>query len=296
MEYEQSGDLFCHTAIVLPRRLYSTPFMYVDLHIHTDVSDGTWDTDELMPRILAADISLFSITDHDAILNSYKMSQTINSYPEFHGRFVIGAEASCTWKGTLYHITAYDFDPTNIAFQELLFTNTRILQQYNDATIEALSQMLPGFDYEKYLAYRHNPKHGGWKGLNFMLDEGVIQNLSEFFTLLNKVDHTMEFPDPDTVISTIRDAGGHAFMAHPKAVYRDHMMPETDLRQWIEFGIAGLECYSTYCTLEEAEEYVKLCQKHNLCISAGSDCHGTFILERRLGHPRVTPDMVNLPF
>lgn len=270
--------------------------MYVDLHIHTDVSDGTWDTNELMTHILAADISLFSITDHDAILNSYKMSQTLDAYPDFQGQFVIGAEVSCTWNDALYHITAYNFDPTNVAFQELLNTNTQTLQQYNDATIETLSTMLPGFDYEKYRAYRHNPKHGGWKGLNFMLDEGIIQHLSEFFEWLRKIDHTVMFRDPETVITTIRNAGGYAFMAHPKAVYRDHMMPEVDLRQWIEFGIAGLECYSTYCTLEEAEEYVKLCQKHNLYTSAGSDCHGTFILERRLGHPRVTPDMVNLPF
>jgi hypothetical protein len=73
-------------------------------------------------------------------------------------------------------------------------------------------------------------------------------------------------------------------------------MPDEELKKWIEFGIMGIECYSSYSSLQDSQEYVKFCQKHNLQISAGSDCHGTFILERKLGNPKVTLDMVNLGF
>ena len=118
----------------------------------------------------------------------------------------------------------------------------------------------------------------------------------EFFTLIQHVDRRTNFCDPASVLATIKGAGGHPFMAHPAAVYREGLMPEADLQQWIEFGIAGLECYSTYCSLEESQEYVNLCQKHGVGISAGSDCHGTFILKRRIGHPRVTFDMIDVPF
>ncbi len=270
--------------------------MYVDLHIHTAASDGTWDTAELMQQILAANISLFSITDHDTLKNSCIMRETLETYSDFHGQFVIGAEVSCTWNDVIYHITAYDFDPTNTPFLNLLAVNNEVMREYNDKAIHAISTMIPACDYDKYLAYEHNPKRGGWKGLSFLLDEGIIHQLSEFFDLVRTVDRKTTFRDPETVIATIRNAGGHAFMAHPKAVYREQMMPEVDVHQWIEFGITGLECYSTYCTLEEAEEYVKLCRKHKLGISAGSDCHGTFLLERRIGHPRATPDMVDVPF
>ena len=152
------------------------------------------------------------------------------------------------------------------------------------------------FDYAKYRDYQHDCKRGGWKGLNFLLDEGVIQELPEFFSLLRQVDLTPVFRDPETVLSIIRQAGGHPFMAHPAAVYRQGLMPEGDLQQWIEFGIAGLECYSTYCSLDVAQEYVNLCRKYDIGISAGSDCHGTFILKRQLGRPSVTVDMIKVPF
>lgn len=270
--------------------------MYVDLHIHTAASDGTWDTAELMQQLPAADISLFSITDHDTIKNSRIMYETFDAYTEFQGQFVIGAEVSCTWNSVLYHIIAYDFDPANAPLLDLLTANRQKLREYNDVTMKAIGKRKPALNYEDYLAYEYDPKRGGWKGLSYLLDEGIIQDLAEFFQLMRTIDRTTTFRDPETVISTIRNAGGYAFMAHPKVVYREQIMPEADVRQWIDFGLTGLECYSTYCTAEEAHEYAKLCRKHNLGISAGSDCHGTFIAERRLGHPQVTPDMLDVPF
>jgi predicted metal-dependent phosphoesterase TrpH len=270
--------------------------MYVDLHIHTDASDGTWDLDALMTRIIANNITFFSITDHDTIKNSQKMLKNIGSYQEYQGNFIIGAEVSCTYREVTYHLTAYAFDPGNAALQTLLDTNLRILHAYNDATIKALSKMHPGIDYGKYLAYQFDKKKGGWKGLNFLLDEGVIHTISEFFDLLVDVDEKMEFSDPVTVITTIRKAGGFPFLAHPSARRNGERMPEEELKQWIDLGVAGIECYSTYCSLEDAQAYVQFCREHDLYISAGSDCHGTFILERKLAHPPVTLEMVNLPF
>jgi 3',5'-nucleoside bisphosphate phosphatase len=270
--------------------------MYVDLHIHTAASDGTWDTDELMAHILAAEISLFAITDHDTLKNSRLMRDTLSAYPDFHGQFVVGTEVSCTWNGVLYHLTAYDVDPDNPALQDLLAANRQTLRDQNDALLKAISEMPPGFDYARYLAYEHDRKRGGWKGLCFLFDAGIIRDLDEFFQLVRTVNLTTTFRDPATVISAIRNAGGYAFMAHPTAVYREQMMPAAHLRQWMELGLTGLECYSTYCTPAEAEAYAALCRQHRLSISAGSDCHGMFILERRLGHPRVTPDMVDVPF
>ena len=32
---------------------------------------------------------------------------------------------------------------------------------------------MPAVDYAKYLDYQHDCKRGGWKGLNFLLDEGI---------------------------------------------------------------------------------------------------------------------------
>ena len=49
-------------------RLWKGPeMMKVDLHLHTEFSDGTDSPKELLEKIRACGIDFFSITDHDAI-------------------------------------------------------------------------------------------------------------------------------------------------------------------------------------------------------------------------------------
>ena len=270
--------------------------MYVDLHIHTDCSDGTWDIDELIAQIIDHNISLFSITDHDSIENSRRMLDNMGTYQQYQGQYIIGAEISCTYNEKLYHITAYAFDPNNKALLRLLEGNRQSMHTYNDATIKSLAKVVPEIEYATYEAYCHNRKRGGWKSLNFLIDEGIVQNVSEFFQFIKDLDNPLVFDAPVNVIKIIREAGGFPFLAHPSAYFQGERMPDEELKKWIEFGIEGIECYSSYSSLQDTREYVKFCQKHNLQISAGSDCHGTFIPERKLANPKITLDMLSLGF
>lgn len=267
--------------------------MYVDLHIHTNSSDGTWDVDELLTNVRDNDINLFSITDHDTIENSTLMARRLDGSDV---RFVIGVEIACTYRNKEHHITTYAFDAQNQALLRLLEANRQVRYEYNNATIKLLEKIRPEVEFAKYEVYQHDSGRGGWKSLNFLLDEGIVANISEFFHLLKELDLSLVFHDPCHVITTIKEAHGFAFLAHPSAYCHGERMPDGELKKWIDFGISGIECYSSYCSVQDAEEYAKFCRKNNLLISGGSDCHGTFILSRKLGHPKITPDMLNLGF
>ncbi len=266
--------------------------MYVDLHIHTKSSDGTWDVDELLANIQQANITTFSITDHDTIENSLLMAQTI----EDNGlNFLIGAEVSCSIGTSLYHITTYGFDPHNQAFLHLLDTNRRIIETYNDTTIQALEHCRSDVSYAAYEAYQHDRARGGWKALNFLLDEGVVADIREYFHIMGKLlDCSLVFHEPEQVLQTIKNAGGIPFLAHPNVYCQGQKMPDEAILPWVNLGIAGIECYSSSCSMQDARAYTAFCRKHGLLISGGSDCHGTFILSRTLGEPRITPEMLDL--
>ena len=47
--------------------LGSMNYHFIDLHMHSIVSDGTDSPEELLARVRQAGIGLFSVTDHDAI-------------------------------------------------------------------------------------------------------------------------------------------------------------------------------------------------------------------------------------
>ena len=264
--------------------------MFVDLHIHTKASDGTWDRHELIEKLLENNIGIFSITDHDTIENSRAVIDELEGY---NLEFTIGVEISCTHMDKRYHLTAYSFNANNISLLQLLEENRRVWDDNEDRTIRLLEADNPSVEYSKYKSYQYERNRGGCKSLNFLLDIGLVKDLPEHFDLLERLGNRPVFKDPETIINTVKKAQGISFLAHPNAYFHDADLPVEQLKKWIDFGISGIECYSSYSGVVKAEDYVSFCKKNNLLISGGSDCHGTFI-GRKLGYPRITLDMLSL--
>jgi hypothetical protein len=61
---------------------------------------------------------------------------------------------------------------------------------------------------------------------------------------------------------------------------------EEKLNRFLDFGIAGLECYSTYHDEDMTRFFLDWCTRHDLLVTGGSDCHGGFV-GRELGIPIV---------
>lgn len=264
--------------------------MLVDLHIHTNASDGTWDRHELIEKLVGSNISLFSITDHDTFENGKVI---LNELKNRNLRYLIGLEISCTFRDKEHHITTYSFDPHNGSLINLLKENQKERSRSEDNRMRYLATVNPQVEYCKFKNYQYERKRGGWKSLNFLLDEGVVSSLSEYFDLFGDPNKIFTFQDPETVIRTVKEAEGVPFLAHPNVYFDNARMPQKELEKWIDFGISGIECWSSYCTLEDAREYVAFCNKNKLLISGGSDCHGTFI-DKKLGNPKITLNMLDL--
>ena len=264
--------------------------MFVDLHIHTNASDGTWDRHESIERLLENNIGLFSITDHDTIENSRIV---VDESKEYDLKSTIGVEISCTCMNKNYHLTAYSLDANNTSLLQLLEENRRVWDDYNTSMIRLLEADNPSVEYSKYKSYQYEKNRGGWKSLNFLLDLGLIEDTPGYLDLFDKLGNRPIFRNPETIINTVKEAQGISFLAHPNAYFRGRNLPTEQLKKWIEFGISGIECYSPYPGLVKAEDYVSFCKKNNLLISGGSDCHGTF-LSTKLGNPRITLNMLNL--
>lgn len=264
--------------------------MLVDLHIHTNASDGTWDRHELIEKLLENNIDLFSITDHDTIENSRAIIDELEGYDL---KSTIGVEISCTYMDKDYHLTAYSFNANNTSLLQLLKENRRVWDDNNARTIRLLEADNPGVDYSNYKSYKHKRNRGGWKSLNFLLDLKLIRDVPEYLDLFEKLGNKLVFKDPEAIINTVRKAQGVSFLAHPNAYFHGISLPTKQLKKWIDFGISGIECYSSYPSVVKAEDYVNFCKRNNLLISGGSDCHGTFI-STKLGDPRITLDMLNM--
>ncbi len=256
-----------------------------DLHMHTNVSDGTWDVYELKEKLKENDIKIFSITDHDDIGNIENMSNILT--PEDNLIFIKGVEVTATYNNKEYHMTLYNYDINNKELLEFLKWTRDLRLDYNDKFIHYMSTLHESITFKDFLEYKEDRARGGWKSSNYLIDKKIHKDMAEHFEDIKKSGLTITFKSPEEVINICKRSGGYIFLAHPSYHYKKTVMPIEELKMWLELGIDGVECYTPYNDKKQSEYYKEFCDKNNLMISGGSDCHGDFIKERKLGIPTI---------
>ena len=259
--------------------------MRTDLHIHTIASDGCWTPERVCVEVQARNIDLFAIADHDSIASI----STAKALAQEAGlAFLNGVEISSLLGQDLFHILAYGFDPSHPALTLLLQENRAKLNQINEDILHRLVAAGYEINLDDYAVYEYDPSRGGWKVLNFLIDLELCTDVGDYFrNLIPKLPTVWPlFPHPAEAIVTIREAGGVPIMAHPGASMRREGISEERLHHFLDFGIAGLECYSNYHDEAMTEFFLDWCAHHDLLVTGGSDCHGGFV-GRELGVPMV---------
>jgi len=259
--------------------------MRADLHIHTIASDGCWPPERVVVEVKSRSIGLFAIADHDTIA-SVPAAEALAR--EAGLAFLRGVEVSASLDGRLFHILAYGFDPESPALTALLRENRAKMEGFNGDIIHALIAAGYPIDVDAYDAYEYDPTRGGWKGLNFLIDEGLCTGVRDFFDdLMAGLPIEMPaFAHPAEVVSAVREAGGAPILAHPGMSLRRVGVTAETLRPLLESGIAGLECYSQYHDDATIRFCLDWCVRRDLLITGGSDCHGGFV-GREVGVPLV---------
>jgi predicted metal-dependent phosphoesterase TrpH len=270
----------------------------VDLHIHTTASDGRWTPPSLIEALQETGISLFAVTDHDSIGNVAVAEKLAR---EAGLAFLRGVEISTKMDGRLMHILAYGFDPGHAPLIDFIRQNEGRLHAYDDELLRRLVDAGYDLDLADYEAYTWDRRRGGWKSLNYLIDQGLCRDVHSFFNELFVGELEVDFPDfpaPEEVIPLIREAGGVPVWAHPApSLSQDcRYRPEDDERVFAEMmarGIEGLECYTCHHDDAWTARLVGWARRYGLLVTGGSDSHGGFV-GRQLGRPKILLEQLRL--
>lgn len=264
--------------------------MRVDLHIHSTASDGRWSPEQLIHNVRQAHIDLFAIADHDTMANVLAVEAAT------HGNglgFIRAVEISTMLNGHGFHIVGYGIAPDHPELLCVLSENRDKMERVDRQSIDRLIGAGYNISHEEYEAYKDDPSRGGWKALNLFIDRGFCSDVKDFFDRLftGKLALTMPgFCPTEKAIRVIHDAGGKAICAHPAHSARHD---PTHLDRLVEQGLDGLECHSPYHDQATIQRLVEYCQRRDLLVTAGSDCHGGFV-DRALGQPKAYAGELNL--
>jgi predicted metal-dependent phosphoesterase TrpH len=248
----------------------------IDLHTHSNYSDGTDSPAELINKALAAGVTTIALTDHDSIAGISEAQSALRSGISL----VPGAEISCqTEDGISVHMLGLLFDLSN---SELLATmeNTRenrhgrmqrIIERINEAGIEiSMQDVLAELSEGATLGRPHLA--------DALVKKGVVKSRDEAFAemLHNKSKYYVAHysPKPVDAIRLIKEAGGVAVIAHPMASHRGRTISFETFGDLINAGLDGIEVDHRDHSPDEKSALIKLATENNLVMTGASDYHG----------------------
>ena len=250
----------------------------IDLHIHTTVSDGTDTPEELIKKVGEAGISVFSVTDHDAVKAAKIIAPLLC---DGDPRFIPGVEFSCRDEEGKYHILGYGYDPDDPSVENVVGYGHSLRMKKVTARLDFIKTEF-GFDFPEEeitrLLLLDNP--GKPHIANLMVKYGYVDTKERAINeYIDRLHFKSEYVRPEEAISGILAGGGVPVLAHPfygsgdETIVGDDM--EKRLVRLMKFGLCGIEAFYSGFSSKLRREALALAKKYDLFVTAGSDYHGT---------------------
>ena len=256
--------------------------MLIDLHTHSNASDGTDSPRQLIEKAARRGLDVVALTDHDTTTGWNEAQEAIhNIEKERDLSLVLGAEISCQDdNGISIHILGLLFDQYHQPLaDELAKTREnrltrmeRIIARLNEAGIDISIE-------DVHAQKRGDATLGRPHLADALVAKGHVSNRDEAFAELlhNRsrfyINHYS--PSPSDAISLIKAAGGVAVIAHPLASQRGRTIPIESLDVMIEAGLDGIEVHHRDHSDDEVRQLTNFAIERSIIMTGSSDYHGT---------------------
>lgn len=250
--------------------------MRIDLHTHSTASDGTDTPAELVAHAAAAGLDVVALTDHDTVGGH---AEAVAALPEGL-TLVRGAELSCRVGGVGLHMLAYLFDP---AEPEL----ARAREQVRDdrvprarTMVRKLQELGVPVTWEQVARIAGDGSVGRPHVATALVELGVVDSVSDAFTpdwLGNggRAYADKYELDPFEAVRLVKAAGGVTVFAHPLAVKRGAVVPESVIADLAASGLDGIEVDHMDHDAPTRARLRALAAELDLLPTGSSDYHGT---------------------
>jgi predicted metal-dependent phosphoesterase TrpH len=244
----------------------------IDLHSHTNESDGTCSPAELIEEAVRRGVDTLGITDHDTFKG---YDQAVPFAAEAGVQLVCGIELSTKLHAHSVHLLGYFLRDDSLADFRTWVLDLQAARRERNIRLVARLQEL-GFDITLEEAEaRGRGMTGRPHFARIMVEKGYVANLRQAFDEYLDESATgyvyRREPRFAEAVTNIRKAGGIASLAHPVRVKGDvpALMPEL-----CDAGLNAIEAYHSDHDAAHTEQYLGLAKTYGLMVTGGSDFHG----------------------
>lgn len=265
----------------------------IDLHIHSNASDGTFSPQEIIALAQRLRLSAIAITDHDTIDGS---KEAIVSGIPSELNFLTGVELSAEpplsfqFSGS-FHILGYSFRTDDRTLNNTLHTLQAARKNRNPKIIELLNNL--GFDItiEEVIALAGEGQIGRPHIATLMMKKGFVESISKAFDKYlgrGKPAYVDKYRlECSKALEMITGAGGVPVIAHPSLFTIGEGKNFEDLIAVLkDMGLKGIEAYYPEHSKDKISYYVEIAKKHGLLLTGGTDFHGSLKPDISMGSGR----------
>jgi predicted metal-dependent phosphoesterase TrpH len=263
----------------------------IDLHTHSDESDGTFTPSEVVRRAAELGLDVVALTDHDTTSG---LEEATEAAREVGVELVPGVEFSAEHQATSIHVLCYWMDVSNEDLQTELQRLRDDRFRRGEMMIEKLQAL--GFD----ISFGRVREIAGGGNIvrphvaQAMVEAGIVADEAEAFDRYIADGGPAHVPkhalDPLDSVDLIVRAGGVCVLAHPGMWGAQSSVPDDLIAAMAERGMVGLEVDHTDHTPEQRAIYRAMAEHLGLVATGGSDCHGTRYDPIRLGTSLCVPE------
>jgi len=267
----------------------------VDLHVHTTASDGTATPSEAVFLAAERGLSAIAITDHDSCGGIAEASAAA----ERAGiELVPGIEVSVDYQGYGIHILGYFTDPSAPAVQQLLDWVVAERLRRNREIAAAMNADGITVSAEQLQARYPGTVIGRPHFAAALVEQGFAENIRDAFdrylSIGQKYFRKREYIPLREGLEIIRGAGGKPVFAHPLQYRMDETALLALAQTLCDAGTVGMECIYSGYTSEQVTYLRALAGRFGLCITGGSDFHGSSKPQIELGCPPVPYELLEV--
>jgi len=248
----------------------------VDLHCHSNISDGTLKPSAVAARAKANGVDVWALTDHDEIDG---IAEAREAAGDLGLRYVPGVEISITWANETVHIVGLQIDETNDALKKGLAATRGGREKRAREMAEKLAVVGIPHAFEGALKFVGNPDLiSRTHFARHILELGLCKDMNEVFQrylLEGKPGYVPHrWATLKEAVTWIRGAGGIAIIAHPGRYKFNETAFHAFLTEFKQYGGVGMEVVTGSHSVGQYEEYAKVANDYGLLASRGSDFHG----------------------
>ena len=248
---------------------------FVDLHVHSNASDGTFSPSQVVELAKNAGLDAFALTDHDTTAG---VPEALEKGRDLNIEVIPGIEVSSSFDGTEIHILGLfvnSDDPVLAAMLEKMRIsrgrrNEKMLENLAADGISFTKEELCGDNPDTIITRAHIAHALVAKGIC----SGMDQAFKKYLQYGGRYCPQKEHLSPEEVVKTLISNGAFVALAHPFQYKFGDKKTEELIAHMADLGMKGLEVYHSSNNKLESMKLQEMAVRHHLLPTGGSDFHG----------------------